>query len=127
MKIPHYLYYALAFLWLYSGIMPLLFAREPSLQLLGQMHIPHNGLDWLLFIGASVLDVIYGILILSRFKYHAWLWLMQFGTVLLYSVLIAVFLPEQLTHPFAPLIKNIPILALLFFIYRHHSTVHRID
>ena len=93
MTLPNYLYFSLAFLWLYSGLVPLLFAREPSLALLHQMHIPQNGLDWLLFIGASVLDVIYGLLILSKFKYRAWLWLVQFLTVLVYSVLITVFLP----------------------------------
>lgn len=121
MKIPPYFYLSLSFLWLYSGLVPILFSREPSLRLLHQMSIPNNGIDWLIFIGASVLDMLYGILILTKFKYHKFLWLSQFLTVLLYSILIILFLPENLTHPFAPLIKNIPIMALLFWLYRYHQ------
>lgn len=120
MKIPNYVYLSLAVLWLYSGLVPILFNQADSLAMLNRMHIG-QGLDWLLFIGASVLDVIYGILILTKFRQNPYLWLIQFITVALYSVLIAVFLPENFTHPFAPLIKNLPILAMLWFLFHTHQ------
>lgn len=117
MKVPNYVYLSLSVLWLYSGLVPILFNQADSLAMLHRMHIP-SGLDWLLFIGASVLDVVYGVLILTKFRYHPYLWLAQFATVAVYSVLIAVFLPENFTHPFAPLIKNLPILAIIFWLFQ---------
>ena len=119
--LPNYFYLSLAILWLYSGLVPILFNQADSLAMLHQMHIP-TGLDWVLFIGASVVDVAYGVLILTKFRYNPYLWLIQFVTVAVYSVLIAVFLPENFTHPFAPLIKNVPILAMLFWLYQYHKT-----
>ena len=119
MKIPNYFYLSLAVLWLYSGLVPILFNQADSLAMLHRMHIP-SGLDWVLFIGASVLDILYGVLILTKFRHYPYLWLFQFVTVAVYSVLIAIFLPENFTHPFAPLIKNLPIMAMLFWLFQYH-------
>lgn len=119
MKIPTYIYLSLSILWLYSGLIPILFNQADSLAMLHRMHIP-SGLDWFLFIGASVVDVMYGVLILTKFRHYPYLWLFQFVTVAVYSVLIAIFLPENFTHPFAPLIKNLPIMAMLFWLFQYH-------
>lgn len=120
MKISNYIYLSLSMLWLYSGLVPILFNQTDSLNMLHRMHIG-QGLDWFLFIGASVLDVIYGILILTKFRQNPYLWLIQFATVALYSILIAIFLPENFTHPFAPLIKNLPIMAILWWLFQNHK------
>jgi hypothetical protein len=45
------------------------------------------------------------------------LWLAQGVLVLGYSVAIAARLPEYLWHPFGPLLKNLPILAILFILF----------
>jgi hypothetical protein len=45
------------------------------------------------------------------------LWLAQGVLVLGYSVTIAARLPEYLWHPFGPLLKNLPILAILFILF----------
>lgn len=119
MKIPRYFYLSLAILWLYSGIVPIAFNQADSLTMLHRMHIG-QGVDWALFILASLIDAAYGVLILTRWRYQPLLWLAQFVTVASYSVLIAVFLPENFTHPFAPLIKNLPILAMLWFLFQFH-------
>lgn len=126
MKIPSYLYYALALLWLYSGVVPLVFNRQASLHLVLQMGFG-EWLAWGLFIGASVLDVAFAVGCVSKYKNQAWLWGVQALTVLVYNALILLLLPtailtEQLLHPFAPVLKNLPILALLVFLYQHHKT-----
>jgi hypothetical protein len=38
-----------------------------------------------------------------------------------YSVLIAIALPEFLWHPFGPILKNLPILALLFVLFNEET------
>lgn len=119
MKIPNYFYYSLAILWLYSGIVPIAFNQADSLTMLVKMGIP-SSLQWALFILASLIDVGYGMLILTKWRYQPLLWLAQFITVASYSGLIAVFLPENFTHPFAPLIKNLPIMAMLWFLFQFH-------
>ena len=44
-------------------------------------------------------------------KNRRWLWRLQFLLILGYSGIIALWLPEFLLHPFAPVLKNLPMLA----------------
>jgi hypothetical protein len=41
----------------------------------------------------------------------------QFGLIGVYSVVIALKLPEFLVHPFGPLIKNLPLLAAIWLLF----------
>jgi hypothetical protein len=41
------------------------------------------------------------------------LWLAQIALICVYSVLVIWRLPEFLLHPFAPIVKNLAVLALL--------------
>ena len=119
-NLPTYLYLSLAVLWAYRGLMPVLFASNESLAMLTKLGIAES-LQWGVFLFASALDVMFAILIISRFRSQAWLWLVQFLVVVSYSIIVAIGLPENWTHPFAPLIKNIPIMALLFYLYQRHK------
>ncbi len=129
-KLPDYLYHALAFLWLYSGVVPVLFNRQASLQLVLQLGFGIN-MAWLLLMGASVLDVLFAVLCVSPVRQKSWLWGVQALTVLVYNLLILLLLPkeilvEQLLHPFAPIIKNVPILAVLVLLYQFHRANHKL-
>jgi hypothetical protein len=66
--------------------------------------------EWqaLLFYGSVAMDTLFGWACLFNV---AWRW--QLLLVLFYSIVIAVAMPEFLLHPFGPLLKNLPILALL--------------
>ena len=119
-NLPYYIYLSLALLWAYSGIIPVLFAASESLAMLAKLGIAQP-LQWGVFYFASILDVLFAGLIISRYRYQPWLWLCQFMVVAAYSVIVAIGLPENWTHPFAPLIKNIPIMALLFYLYQQHK------
>ena len=118
-KLPNYLYLSLAVLWLYSGIVPVIFSPDESLALLSQLGI-NAPLQKATFLIASVIDIIFGLLILSRYRYQPWLWFSQLVVVIGYSIIVGVGLPENWVHPFAPLIKNVPIIALLLYLFQQH-------
>ena len=62
--------------------------------------------------GAVILDFALGLATLVRPGRR--LWLIQIALIAFYTAAIAVALPAYLAEPFGPLIKNIPILAILF-------------
>jgi len=70
--------------------------------------------------GAAGLDAAFGIACLAR--PGRTLWLAQAALISGYSVVIAACLPEFLWHPFGPLLKNVPILAILFNLYAEEKS-----
>ena len=101
----------LAFLWIATGIMSLwIYPIQESLLLLSQVGITSAYALPVLYL-AGGLDLSIGIATLSHPSRR--LWLFQFMLILAYSLIIAVCLPEFLMHPFGPILKNIPILAIL--------------
>ena len=114
---PAYLSYSMGLLWLWSGTQPLFFMPEMSLGLLRSVGIP-DPLQWPTLIAASLLDIGFAFLCFSRFRFRSAIWLLQLITVAAYSLIIALRLPEMWAHPFAPLVKNLPIMATLFFLYQ---------
>lgn len=118
-RLPNYLYLSLAVLWLYSGIVPVISSPDESLALLSQLGI-NAPLQKATFLIASVIDIIFGLLILSRYRYQPWLWFSQLVVVIGYSIIVGLGLPENWVHPFAPLIKNVPIIALLLYLFQQH-------
>jgi len=46
------------------------------------------------------------------------LWLLQSASIAAYTLIIACCLPAYWLHPFAPLIKNLPLLALTVYFYQ---------
>ena len=115
--IPNYLPFSMGFLWAWSGLQPVLTQKEWSLQLLEQVGF---GQIWQfpILLLSSLLDLFFAVGCFWKLKQYSWFWLFQLMVVASYSLIIAFRLPENFLHPFAPLVKNIPILALTFFLYR---------
>ena len=109
---PAYLSYSMGLLWLWSGTQPL-FSCLNVIGLLRSVGIT-NPLQWPTLIAASLLDIGFAFLCFSRLRSHSSVWLLQLITVVAYSLIIAFRLPEMWAHPFAPLVKNLPIMATLF-------------
>ena len=120
MKRLDVLRFSLGILWLWSGIQPALTAADMSLDLLGRAGI---AAEWqtVAFYASSALDIFFGILCFTKFRNYRFIWLAQFTVVLGYSVIVACRLPEMWLHPFAPLIKNVPILAVLFYLFGNND------
>jgi uncharacterized protein YbjT (DUF2867 family) len=103
---------ALAFVWLIAGIVSLgIYPVEKSYGLLAATGIT-GILAPITLYGASLLDIALGLATLTLRRAH-WLWLLQIGVIVIYSTIITWQLPEFWAHPFGPIAKNVPILALL--------------
>jgi uncharacterized protein YbjT (DUF2867 family) len=110
---------ALAMTWIWTaGCSAFVYPRVESLALLARVHL-HGGVALAVLYLAVVLDFLFGIFTLVR--PGRGLWAMQVAVVLGYSSIVAVALPEFLWHPFGPLLKNVPILALLFILFSEET------
>jgi len=112
---PALLRLALASVWLLTALVCLVaYPREASLALLAEAGL--QGMPALIaFYGAVLMDLAFGLATLCRPGRR--LWLAQMLVVAGYSLVIAVALPAFLAHPFGPVLKNLPILAILFLLY----------
>jgi len=83
--------------------------------LLARVGVPEDFAPLVLY-GAASIDIIFGIgtLFLRRRKL---LWMAQVILIILYTFTITLYLPEFWLHPFGPIIKNLPILAIIWLLY----------
>jgi uncharacterized protein YbjT (DUF2867 family) len=108
----------LAMLWLWTAYVSwFAWPHGDSLAWLAACGVPPSMREPMLA-GASVLDAAIGCALL--FKPWRWLWPAQVALVGGYSAIMSVCLPGFWLHPFGPLSKNLPILALLLLLWRLH-------
>lgn len=109
--------YTLAAVWLAAGLLSLgIFPQQDSLALLGQVGLQGNVARYALY-GAAALDLAMGVLtVLYPIRM---LWLAQAVLVIAYTAIISIWLPQYWLHPFGPVVKNLPILLLLWLLYKH--------
>jgi len=104
----------LAAVWLATAMVSaFIYPRAGSLAMLARVGLEGWPATLALY-GAAALDAALGIATIVRPRRA--LWLAQGALILGYSVVIAACLPEYLWHPFGPLLKNLPILAILFIL-----------
>jgi hypothetical protein len=107
---------ALAATWFAAAIVSAgLYPVERSYALLAQAGIT-GALAPAALYGAVALDFALGLATLVARRARA-LWLAQAVLVLGYTAIITIGLPEQWLHPFGPVVKNLPILAILALLY----------
>jgi len=113
--------YALALVWLASGIVSLfVHPIEDSLQLLQRAGVP-TALAPTALVAAAGLDLVFGVLLLFAPRgRRAYLW--QIALIVGYSLVIALTLPEFLWHPYAPILKNVPMVAALWLLHRDEQS-----
>jgi uncharacterized protein YbjT (DUF2867 family) len=94
-----------------AGVYPV----ADSLALLARGGVPPH-LQLPLLYGACAADLLLGLatLLLRR---RRWLWVTQLALIGFYTVATALRLPEFVTHPFGPLLKNLPMLAAIWVLY----------
>jgi hypothetical protein len=108
--------WSVALVWIVTGIVSLgVYPIAESYALLARVGLTGAAATLALY-GAAALDLAFGFatLLLER---RLWLWRAQMALIAGYSVVIAVALPEFWIHPFGPLLKNVPLLALLLALH----------
>ncbi|WP_310085650.1 SDR family oxidoreductase [Paraburkholderia phenoliruptrix] len=110
---------SIAAVWIWTAIVSAgLYPRASSLELLARVGAP-AALRPLLLYGAALLDLVLGVLSLAwprRLGSRARLWVSQIALIVMYTALISWRLPEFWLHPYGPLSKNLPMIALLILL-----------
>ena len=103
---------ALAAMWIATGVISLwVYPRASSLELLAQVGL-HGTLASAALWSAALLDFAIGVALLVLRRRRA-LYLVQLALVAAYTLIITIWLPEQWQHPFGPVLKNLPLLAMI--------------
>lgn len=102
---------ALAAMWLATAVVSLwVYPREDSLAMLAQVGL-HGTLANAALWAGTLCDLALGLGILwPRTRTPAYA--LQIALVAGYTVIISLWLPEQWAHPFGPVLKNLPLLAM---------------
>ena len=103
---------SLSFLWLLTGVSSLWLSPEIGYEVLARAAITGALAEFCVWSG-SLLDIAIGLWLLLGLKLRL-CYLLQFGVIVLYSLLLSLIAPEFWLHPFGPLSKNLPILVLIY-------------
>lgn len=107
---------SLAVMWIVTGIVSLgIYPVDDSLDLLARAGVPRPLQSAMLY-GAARLDLFLGVATLVPMRQRRWLWIIQSALVVFYTAVITIRLPEFWAHPYGQVLKNIPILALLWLL-----------
>jgi uncharacterized protein YbjT (DUF2867 family)/uncharacterized membrane protein YphA (DoxX/SURF4 family) len=102
--------WSLAFMWVVSGVVSLgLYPVDESLGLLAAVGVT-GPLALPVLYAASAWDVLLGLALFLGRRVRLWGWV-QVATMLGYTAILTLFLPELWLHPFGPVFKNVPILV----------------
>ena len=111
--------FTMALLWLITAYVSwFAWPQAQSLAWLAACGVPAAWQQPLL-LAASLTDAAIGVaLLVQLWRPQRWLWLAQLVLVGGYTVVLSVFLPGFWAHPFGPLTKNLPLLAIMAVLWR---------
>ena len=110
------LWLSVAMMWIATGIVSLAaYPLADSYALLARVGISGK-LAPLVLGSAAGLNLVLGVATLVARRRS--LWVIQIAVVVFYTALISWRLPEFWSHPYGPVLKNIPIVALLYMLLR---------
>ncbi len=124
-KISFFCRFSLSFLWLFTAATSFWWGRATGYEVLAQQHIIGVVADMCINAG-SLLDAAIGLWLLANFKMK-WCYALQIIVIVSYTILLTIVDASFWLHPFGPLTKNIPILALLVVLLQcTHTTADNI-
>jgi uncharacterized protein YbjT (DUF2867 family) len=108
---------SVSLVWIATGIVSLgLFPKESSYELLSRVGVPAAWAPFFLY-AAAILDLVFGFAAIAR-RDRRRLWIAQMTLIAVYTLIITVRMPEFWLHPYGPLLKNVPMIAAIYVLYR---------
>ncbi len=112
---------SLSALWLFTAATSFWWGRTIGYEVLALQNIQGEFSDWCINAG-SFLDALIGFWLLTTYRLK-WCYSFQIILIISYSILLTHIAPAFWLHPFGPLTKNIPIVALLYLLYKSEAKV----
>jgi membrane glycosyltransferase len=106
---------SLAFLWLFTALASAFFALDIGYDVLAQGGITGNLASACIYAG-SLVDAIIGLWLLTNRQLRL-CYLLQMLVIVVYSLLLTWIALDFWLHPFGPLTKNVPLLALIYILF----------
>ncbi|HSC76726.1 MAG TPA: DoxX-like family protein [Pseudomonadales bacterium] len=114
---------SLCFLWLFTALTSVLWGRNAGYAVLAQHNIQGATADLCINAG-GILDTIIGLWLLTA-CHLKWCYRFQILVVTVYSILLTIIDASYWLHPFGPITKNIPIVALLFILLQSDKAIRK--
>jgi hypothetical protein len=108
--------YSLAFVWVFTGLTSLFFAPDIGLDILRNVSIVGRLADACVYAG-SIIDIGIGCWLLTGLKAKCCC-IVQVTVIVTYTMLLSIIDIAYWLHPFGPITKNLPIIVLIFFVYK---------
>jgi len=110
----------LSFIWIMSGISSLI-AFDISRDLMAELGQRGEAADFII-VTAALGDIFLGLAIWFT-QVRDKVLFVQIGVIAIYSLIITLTMPEYWLHPFAPVIKNLAMLMLIFYLLKEKKNV----
>jgi uncharacterized protein YbjT (DUF2867 family) len=105
-----------AAMWLVTAWVSLfVYPHQASLSLLARSGL-EGALGVAALYGAAGLDALLGAATLFA-RRRRWVYRAQLALIVFYTVIISVYLPEYWAHPYGPVLKNLPLLAMILALH----------
>ncbi len=109
---------SISFIWVWSGISSLI-SWDTSLNLMKELGTSHQMAALFTCLG-SITDIVLGLAVFNS-KYRKKIIVLQIGIMMIYMLILSIFSPHYWLHPFGVLSKNIPLMALSYYLYQRHT------
>ena len=111
---PLFALLAISFIWIASGVTSLI-SWDASYALMQEVGASHDMAIASIWAG-SLVDIFLGIAVFIK-KYRKQILVLQILTMLIYMAILTLGAPHYWLHPFGVLTKNIPLIALSYYLY----------
>lgn len=113
--------YSLAFLWIFTGLTSVFFSPEIGYEILANANITGAIADVSIYAG-GFLDIILGLWLITSVKSKLCC-IVQVCVIAIYTLLLTFIDPSFWLHPFGPIVKNIPIVVLIGYVYASNVNI----